>query len=40
MAIDPAERLLNLIIALTHARVRMTRAQIRSSVAGYDPPDT
>lgn len=40
MAIDPAERLLNLIIALTHARVRMTRAQIRSSVAGYEPPDT
>ncbi len=38
MAIDPAERLLNLIIALTHARVRMTRAQIRSSVAGYAPP--
>lgn len=39
MAIDPAERLLNLIIALTHARVRMTRAQIRESVAGYDPGD-
>jgi len=38
MAVDPAERLLNLIIALTHARVRMTRAQIRSSVAGYAPP--
>ncbi len=38
MATDPAERLLNLIIALTHARVRMTRAQIRSSVAGYAPP--
>lgn len=36
MAIDPAERLLNLIIALTHARVRMTRAQIRSSVVGYE----
>lgn len=36
MAIDPAERLLNLIIALTHTRVRMTRAQIRSSVVGYD----
>lgn len=36
MATDPAERLLNLIIALTHARVRMTRAQIRGSVVGYD----
>ncbi|NTV39661.1 MAG: WYL domain-containing protein, partial [Demequinaceae bacterium] len=36
MAIDPAERLLNLIIALTHARVRMTRAQIRGSVVGYE----
>lgn len=36
MAIDAAERLLNLIIALTHARVRMTRAQIRASVAGYE----
>lgn len=39
MAIDPAERLLNLIIALTHARARMTRAQIRASVAGYEPAD-
>lgn len=38
MAVDPAERLLNLIIALTHARVRMTRAQIRASVVGYEPP--
>lgn len=37
MPTDPAERLLNLIIALTHARVRMTRAQIRSSVVGYEP---
>jgi len=36
-AIDPAERLLNLVIALTHARVRMTRSEIRNSVAGYDP---
>ena len=35
---DPAERLLNLIIALSNARVRMTRAQIRASVAGYEPP--
>lgn len=40
MAIDPAERLLNLIIALTHARVRMTRAQIRRSVVGYEATDT
>ncbi len=40
MAIDPAERLLNLIIALTHARVRVTRAQIRSTVVGYEPADT
>ncbi len=39
MAVDPAERLLNLIIALTHARVRMTRAQIRATVVGYEPPD-
>lgn len=37
MAVDPAERLLNLIIALSNARVRMTRAQIRASVAGYEP---
>lgn len=36
--IDPAERLLNLIIALTNARTRMTRAQIRATVAGYEPP--
>jgi len=40
MATDPAERLLNLIIALTHARVRMTRAQIRRSVVGYESTDT
>lgn len=39
MATDPAERLLNLIIALTHARVRMTRAQIRASVVGYEQDD-
>lgn len=38
MAVDPAERLLNLIIALTHARVRMTRAQIRATVVGYEQP--
>ncbi|MBN2177044.1 MAG: WYL domain-containing protein [Demequinaceae bacterium] len=36
---DAAERLLNLLIALTHARVRMTRAEIRATVAGYDPID-
>lgn len=36
---DAAERLLNLLIALSHARVRMTRAQIRATVAGYDPVD-
>lgn len=40
MATDPAERLLNLIIALTHARVRMTRAQIRSSVVGYESTES
>ncbi len=34
---DAAERLLNLIIALSHARGRMTRAEIRATVAGYDP---
>jgi proteasome accessory factor B len=34
---DAAERLLNLFIALSHARVRMTRAEIRATVAGYDP---
>ncbi|MEX0913754.1 MAG: WYL domain-containing protein [Demequina sp.] len=37
--IDAAERLLNLVIALSHARVRMTRMEIRQSVAGYDPID-
>ncbi len=40
---DAAERLLNLIIALSHARGRMTRAEIRATVAGYDaerPGDT
>ncbi len=40
MAADPAERLLNLIIALTHARVRMTRAQIRRSVVGYESDES
>ena len=33
---DAAERLLNLIIALSNAQVRMSRAQIRAQVAGYD----
>lgn len=33
---DAAERLLNLYIALSNARGRMTRGQIRASVAGYD----
>lgn len=33
---DAAERLLNLVIALSHARGRMTRAEIRATVAGYD----
>jgi proteasome accessory factor B len=36
-ASDAAERLLNLIIALSHARGRMTRGEIRATVAGYDP---
>jgi proteasome accessory factor B len=36
---DPAERLLNLVIALSHARVRMTRAEIRATVEGYEPVD-
>jgi proteasome accessory factor B len=36
---DAAERLLNLLIALSHARGRMTRAEIRATVAGYDPPN-
>ncbi|PKQ26139.1 MAG: WYL domain-containing protein [Actinobacteria bacterium HGW-Actinobacteria-4] len=38
-AIDPAERLLNLVIALTHTRVRMLRSEIRATVQGYDPVD-
>ncbi len=36
---DAAERLLNLLIALSHARGRMTRGEIRATVAGYDPVD-
>lgn len=35
-ALPPAERLLNLVIALVNAPGRMTKEQIRSSVAGYD----
>ncbi len=34
-AIPPAERLLNLVIALVNTPVRMTKEQVRSSVAGY-----
>ena len=34
--IDPAERLLNLVIALVNTSARMTKEEIRSSVAGYD----
>lgn len=37
MTIGPAERLLNLLIALANTRVRLTRSQIRRGVAGYDP---
>ncbi|UJP38975.1 helix-turn-helix transcriptional regulator [Cellulomonas palmilytica] len=33
--IDPAERLLNLLIALVNSRGRMTKEQVRASVAGY-----
>lgn len=33
---DPAERLLDLVIALAHAGRRMTKAQIRARVHGYD----
>lgn len=35
-ALDPAERLLNLVIALVNTQGRMTREQIRTSVAGYE----
>ena len=34
--VAPEERLLNLLIALTATRVRMTKQQIRSTVYGYD----
>jgi proteasome accessory factor B len=33
--VDPAERLLDLVIALTHAERRMTKAEIRAKVHGY-----
>lgn len=33
--IDPAERLLNLLIALVNTHGRMTKEQVRTSVAGY-----
>ncbi len=33
--IDPAERLVNLVIALVNAHGRMTKDQVRRSVAGY-----
>ncbi|HQY32658.1 WYL domain-containing protein [Actinotalea sp.] len=35
-ALPPAERLLNLVIALVNTTGRMTKEQIRRSVAGYD----
>ncbi|WP_188037625.1 YafY family protein, partial [Actinotalea sp. JY-7885] len=35
-ALPPAERLLNLVIALVNTQHRMTKEQIRTSVAGYD----
>lgn len=34
--VDPAERLLDLVIALSHTTRRMTKAQIRASVHGYE----
>lgn len=37
MAVAPDERILNLLVALTHARVRMTRDEIRRTVTGYEP---
>ncbi|WP_084101937.1 YafY family protein [Demequina sp. NBRC 110051] len=39
MAVSAEERLLNLIIALMHSRVRMTKDEIRASVEGYDRDD-
>ncbi|WP_084078274.1 YafY family protein [Demequina sp. NBRC 110057] len=40
MAIAAEERLLGLIIALMHARTRMTKEEIRASVDGYDKADS
>ncbi|MCL2786984.1 MAG: WYL domain-containing protein [Micrococcales bacterium] len=34
---DPAERLLNLVIALMNTRIAMTKEEIQRGVAGYDP---
>lgn len=39
-ALPPAERLLNLVIALVNTTGRMTKEQIRRSVAGYDQEST
>jgi proteasome accessory factor B len=33
--VDPAERLLDLVIALSHTPHRMTKQQIRATVHGY-----
>ncbi|WP_274668229.1 YafY family protein [Demequina sp. B12] len=38
--VTPEERLLNLIIALMHAGVRMTKDDIRARVAGYEAEDS
>jgi proteasome accessory factor B len=38
--LPPAERLLNLVIALVNAEGRMSKEQIRSTVAGYDAAAT
>lgn len=35
--VDAAERMLDLVIALAHTRHRMTKAEIRAKVRGYDP---
>ncbi|WP_372595411.1 helix-turn-helix transcriptional regulator, partial [Actinotalea sp.] len=39
-SLPPAERLLNLVIALVNTTGRMTKEQIRSSVAGYEHAPT
>ncbi len=38
--VDAAERMLDLVIALSHTRHRMTKAQIRSTVNGYGGSST